>query len=448
MFYYYMPYPAMGPGSKGTPGGAPDPSAQPVAMMPYPFPPTPYSSPLQLPCHPQQHAGARRGQVGSHGWGGVPLGSHQASPPGVSFPASPHLQMGPSSPFRGSAPRSAGAARTVPLPPRRASSADGSAAAPPTPQADRTPRTATSLGSSSASSDGEGFPARSSSMDALAAAAAAPAAPEDTHTHQQQQQQQGPAGEGKEAGSGSSSNGGGVVRTEGGASHQGAPGQRGAYRGTAERQPCAFFLKTGTCAYGDRCKFEHPYELAPHVEFNSLGLPLRPSEPDCSYYLKYKTCGFGHTCKFHHPELTELELAAAAGAAAGSPQSPFGMQFVQYPGAFPMPYGYPGAPMQGQLASGYMGPSPGAVYPPPPPHAPQPQHAAVQPVVVKQAASSAAEEPAPASPEPAASAGTMPVPITLPPAEPSAAAAGTAPQEPMSPPRPLMVFGRSKPAAE
>jgi hypothetical protein len=24
-------------------------------------------------------------------------------------------------------------------------------------------------------------------------------------------------------------------------------------RGSRERQPCAFFLKTGTCAYGDRC---------------------------------------------------------------------------------------------------------------------------------------------------------------------------------------------------
>lgn len=53
-----------------------------------------------------------------------------------------------------------------------------------------------------------------------------------------------------------------------------------------EKTPCAFFLKTGSCAYGDRCKFEHPYEQAPKVMFNSVGLPLRPSEPPCTFYMK------------------------------------------------------------------------------------------------------------------------------------------------------------------
>ena len=36
-----------------------------------------------------------------------------------------------------------------------------------------------------------------------------------------------------------------------------------------------------------RCKFEHPYDKAPHVEFNSMGLPLRPGEPPCTFYLKH-----------------------------------------------------------------------------------------------------------------------------------------------------------------
>jgi hypothetical protein len=70
----------------------------------------------------------------------------------------------------------------------------------------------------------------------------------------------------------------------------GGPGRQGARRGgrgaDGVRQPCAFFLKTGSCAYGDRCKFDHPYGQAPRVAFNSLGLPLRPEEPPCSYYLK------------------------------------------------------------------------------------------------------------------------------------------------------------------
>jgi hypothetical protein len=53
-----------------------------------------------------------------------------------------------------------------------------------------------------------------------------------------------------------------------------------------EGTPCSFFLRTGSCAYGDRCKFDHPYELAPQVVYNKLGLPLRPGQPDCQYYLK------------------------------------------------------------------------------------------------------------------------------------------------------------------
>jgi hypothetical protein len=44
------------------------------------------------------------------------------------------------------------------------------------------------------------------------------------------------------------------------------------------RPPCAFFLKTGTCAFGDRCRYSHPYDRVQPIAFNSLGLPLRPGE--------------------------------------------------------------------------------------------------------------------------------------------------------------------------
>ena len=69
-----------------------------------------------------------------------------------------------------------------------------------------------------------------------------------------------------------------------------------------DRTPCAFFIKTGSCAYGDRCKFGHPFDKAPRVEYNSLGLPVRPDEPVCSFYMKNWQCAFGHTCKYNHPE--------------------------------------------------------------------------------------------------------------------------------------------------
>lgn len=34
---------------------------------------------------------------------------------------------------------------------------------------------------------------------------------------------------------------------------------------TPERPVCTFFLRTGTCAYGDRCKFQHPRDRPPPV---------------------------------------------------------------------------------------------------------------------------------------------------------------------------------------
>ncbi len=40
---------------------------------------------------------------------------------------------------------------------------------------------------------------------------------------------------------------------------------------SAEKQLCTFFLRTGTCAYGDRCKFKHPLDRPP-PQLNSRGM--------------------------------------------------------------------------------------------------------------------------------------------------------------------------------
>jgi hypothetical protein len=37
---------------------------------------------------------------------------------------------------------------------------------------------------------------------------------------------------------------------------------------------CAFFMRTGTCAYGDRCRFAHPPDRPP-PELNTRGYPKR-----------------------------------------------------------------------------------------------------------------------------------------------------------------------------
>lgn len=63
---------------------------------------------------------------------------------------------------------------------------------------------------------------------------------------------------------------------------------------------CQFFLRTGTCSFGSKCRFDHPPEH--RIAFNSRGYPLRPLEPPCTFYLKRGECKYGPTCKFNHPE--------------------------------------------------------------------------------------------------------------------------------------------------
>ena len=69
------------------------------------------------------------------------------------------------------------------------------------------------------------------------------------------------------------------------------------------KKPCAFFLQHGSCAFGSKCKFSHPIELAPVVEYNSVGLPRRYGKPVCRYYVQTGRCSYGYTCKYDHPDL-------------------------------------------------------------------------------------------------------------------------------------------------
>lgn len=79
---------------------------------------------------------------------------------------------------------------------------------------------------------------------------------------------------------------------------------------------CQFYLKTGTCKFGASCKFHHPKNgggaLVSHVALNIYGYPLRPGEKECSYYLKTGQCKFGITCKFHHPQPAGTSVPSSA----------------------------------------------------------------------------------------------------------------------------------------
>merc|ERR1712107_172034 len=63
---------------------------------------------------------------------------------------------------------------------------------------------------------------------------------------------------------------------------------------------CQFYMRTGECAYGFSCKWDHPDREGPQL--NAKGLPIRPGEADCTYFMKTGTCKFGPTCRWNHPE--------------------------------------------------------------------------------------------------------------------------------------------------
>ncbi|XP_042514109.1 zinc finger CCCH domain-containing protein 37 isoform X2 [Macadamia integrifolia] len=82
---------------------------------------------------------------------------------------------------------------------------------------------------------------------------------------------------------------------------------------------CAHYMLTGTCKFGDTCKFDHPlwvpeggipdWKEVPSENVDASILPERPSEPLCAFYTKTGKCKFGATCKFHHPKDIKIPSA-------------------------------------------------------------------------------------------------------------------------------------------
>jgi hypothetical protein len=125
---------------------------------------------------------------------------------------------------------------------------------------------------------------------------------------------------------------------------------------------CSFYLKTGSCKFGESCKFNHPPEMlgtgslgmkptgatpgapvsggfkkveirsemstmvcgpgglprpaaSPSAERTAEGYPVRPGMPDCTFYMKTGHCKFMDTCKFNHPHKGITGLPDASGMA-------------------------------------------------------------------------------------------------------------------------------------
>ncbi|KAI4311180.1 hypothetical protein MLD38_036095 [Melastoma candidum] len=139
------------------------------------------------------------------------------------------------------------------------------------------------------------------------------------------------------------------------------PPDRGAVLGAArssgieypERvgQPvCQYYMRTGMCKFGASCKFHHPKQgispTAPSA-LNYLGFPLRPGAKECAYYMKTGQCKFGATCKFDHPQpasvpvpmtqsqVTPVPTQMVASAVYPPVQSPTVHPSQQYPVVVP-----------------------------------------------------------------------------------------------------------------
>ncbi|KAL1346411.1 zinc finger CCCH domain-containing protein 37 isoform X2 [Arachis duranensis] len=82
---------------------------------------------------------------------------------------------------------------------------------------------------------------------------------------------------------------------------------------------CDFYMKTGECKFGERCKFHHPLDRSAtsSIKLTPAGLPRREGVSICPYYMKTGTCKFGATCKFDHPPPGEvIEIAKSQGTSA------------------------------------------------------------------------------------------------------------------------------------
>ncbi|KAJ4829705.1 Zinc finger CCCH domain-containing protein 37 [Turnera subulata] len=87
-----------------------------------------------------------------------------------------------------------------------------------------------------------------------------------------------------------------------------------------EQTECDYYMKTGVCKFGERCKFHHPIDRSappPNAQQESVkltlaGLPRREGAVHCPYYMKTGTCKYGATCKFDHPPPGEVIAAAVS----------------------------------------------------------------------------------------------------------------------------------------
>ncbi|KAJ4960147.1 hypothetical protein NE237_020057 [Protea cynaroides] len=75
-----------------------------------------------------------------------------------------------------------------------------------------------------------------------------------------------------------------------------------------EQQECKYYLRSRGRKFQKDCRYRYSREkpVVPPLDFNFLGLPIRPGERECLYYMRTGSCKYGPICKFHHPDPTAV----------------------------------------------------------------------------------------------------------------------------------------------
>ncbi|KAF5753608.1 putative transcription factor C3H family [Helianthus annuus] len=106
---------------------------------------------------------------------------------------------------------------------------------------------------------------------------------------------------------------------------------------------CQYYMRTGMCKFGASCKYHHPRHgvvgSSSTVPLNVSGYPLRPGEKECSYYVKTGQCKFGPTCKYHHPRPTIIMPPPPPQQAPRLPPESLPSALYPSPVASSQPYG-------------------------------------------------------------------------------------------------------------
>ncbi|KAJ4886084.1 Zinc finger CCCH domain-containing protein 34 [Raphanus sativus] len=108
----------------------------------------------------------------------------------------------------------------------------------------------------------------------------------------------------------------------------GAGGGGESYPERSDEPDCIYYLRTGVCGYGSRCRFNHPRDRGAVIGGVRGGgggdgaLPERMGHPVCQHFMRTGTCQFGASCKYHHPRQGGGSIAPVSLSYLGYPLRP------------------------------------------------------------------------------------------------------------------------------